>query len=323
MGSKQRKATLVAGATTLTLTLGACGLGSSSASGDIEVDAGSVKSAALEGATIAVGSKEFDEQLLLGQMTILMLKAAGADVSDKTNIQGSTATRNALKSGKTDVYWDYTGTGWITYLGHAKPIPDEQKMFEAVKKEDLAKNDLVWGDPAPFNNTYAFATTKEFAQKNDIASMSDMATYVNSHDDATVCVESEFAARPDGLPGVVKAYGMKTSGKIKKLGTGVIYTQTDNGTCDFGEVFTTDGRIAALGLTALDDDKTFFPLYNGAVVLRQETAQEYPEILTVLKPLSEKLTTETMQALNAKVSAEGMPPATVAADFLKEQGFIE
>jgi osmoprotectant transport system substrate-binding protein len=319
----KRKATLLAGAATVSLTLGACGLGGGSGSGDdIEVDAGSVRSGALDGASIAVGSKEFDEQLLLGQMTVLMLKAAGADVSDKTNIQGSTATRNALKSGKTDVYWDYTGTGWITYLGHAKPIQDEQKMFDAVKKEDLEKNDLVWGDPAPFNNTYAFATTKEFAEKNHIASMSDMATYVNTHDDATICVESEFAARPDGLPGVVKAYDMKTSGKVKKLGTGVIYTQTDNGTCDFGEVFTTDGRIAALGLKTLDDDKTFFPLYNGAVVLRQETAEKYPEILTVLKPLSEKLTTEVMQGLNAKVSAQGLPPAQVAADFLKEQGFL-
>jgi osmoprotectant transport system substrate-binding protein len=322
MRTVQRKATLMAGATALTLTLGACGLGGSSGGGDVEVDAGSVASGALDGVTIAVGSKEFDEQLLLGQMTILMLKAAGADVSDKTNIQGSTATRNALKSGKTDVYWDYTGTGWITYLGHAEPIQDAQEMFEAVKKEDLEKNQLVWGDPAPFNNTYAFATTEEFAQENNLTTMSDMAKYVNSHADTTICVESEFAARPDGMPGVVKTYGMKTSGKIKKLGTGVIYTQTDNGTCDFGEVFTTDGRIAALGLKPLEDDKAFFPLYNGAVVLRKETADQHPEILEVLKPLSEKLTTDQMAKLNAKVSADGLPPKKVAEDFLKEQGFL-
>ena len=105
--------------------------------------------------------------------------------------------------------------------------------------------------------------------------------------------------------------------------TGVIYNQTDKGTCDFGEVFTTDGRIAARGLKPLEDDKAFFPLCNGAVVLRKETADKYPEILEVLKPLSEKLTTEQMATLNAKVSSDGLPPAQVAADFLKQEGFIQ
>lgn len=324
MNIVRRTTSMVAGATALTLTLAACGLGgSNSGGGGSDVKAGSVDSTALKGDSIAVGSKEFDEQLLLGQMTILMLKAASAKVSDKTNIQGSTATRNALKSSKTDVYWDYTGTGWITYLGHTKPIANEQKQYEATKTEDLAKNKLVWGDPAPFNNTYAFATTDEFAKKNNITSMSDMATYVNSHPKTTICVESEFAGRPDGFPGVVKTYGMKTSGKVKTLGTGVIYTQTDKGTCDFGEVFTTDGRIKALGLKPLVDNKKFFPLYNGAVVLRESTNKKYPNILKVLKPLSLKLTTAVMQELNTKVSEQGQTPNKVATDYLTKEGFIK
>ncbi len=315
----------VAGAAVLTVTLGACGLGGSDSGGGGggDVKAGSVDSKALKGAKIAVGSKEFDEQLILGQLTIQMLKAAGATVSDKTNIQGSTATRNALKSGKTDVYWDYNGTGWITYLGHDKPIQDPAAQFAAVKKEDLAKNKLVWGDPAPFNNTYAFAPTNEFAKKNNINTMSDMAKYVNSHPKSTVCVESEFAGRPDGFPGVVKTYGMKTAGKVKTLGTGVIYTQTDKGACNFGEVFTTDGRIAALGLKPLVDDKKFFPLYNGAVVLRQATDTKYPNILKVLAPLSAKLTTTVMQQLNAEKSAQGKTAESIAHDFLKKEGFVK
>lgn len=319
----RHKTSLVAGAAAIALTLGGCGLGGDSDSGDKSVDAGSVDPKALKGASLAVGSKEFDEQLLLGQLTIQMLRAAGADVSDKTNIQGSTATRNALKSGKTDVYWDYNGTGWINYLGHDTPITDPAEQFQKVKDEDLAKNGLVWGVQAPFNNTYAFATTEEFAEENNLETMTDMAAYVNSHDDATICVESEFAGRPDGYPGVVKTYGLKVTGKTKKLGVGVIYTQTDKGGCDFGEVFTTDGRIAALGLKPLEDDKKFFPLYNGAVVLRDETNKKYPAILEVLKPLSEKLTTETMAKLNAKISADGLPPKQVAETFLKEEGFIK
>ena len=317
------KTSLIAGATVIALALTGCGLGGTSGSGDKSVEAGSVDPKALKGASLAVGSKDFDEQLLLGQLTIHMLRAAGATVSDKTNIQGSTATRNALKAGKVDAYWDYNGTGWINYLGHDKPIPDPQEQFAKVKEEDLRKNGLVWGDQAPFNNTYAFATTNEFAKKNNLETTSDMAAYINSNADATVCVESEFAGRPDGYPGVVKTYGMKVDGKTKKLGTGVIYTQTDKGTCNFGEVFTTDGRIAALGLKPLVDDKKFFPLYNGAVVLRQDTDKKYPAILKVLKPLSDKLTTETMAKLNAKVSSDGLPPKQVAETFLKDEGFIK
>ena len=317
-----RRRTIIAGVAALGLTLSGCGLGGSNDDGGAAVEAGSVDPEALKGATLAVGSKEFDEQLLLGQLTIQMLKAAGATVSDKTNIQGSTAARNALKSGKTDVYWDYNGTGWVNYLGHDDPIQDPQEQFDAVKKEDLEKNGLVWGSPAPFNNTYAFATTEEFAMKNNLETTTDMAKYVKDND-VSVCVESEFAARPDGLPGVVKAYDMKLSGKVKKLGLGVIYAQIDKGTCEFGEVFTTDGRIAALGLKPLVDDQKFFPLYNGAVVMREETDKKYPAILEVMAPLSAKLTTETMASLNAKISSDGLPPEQVAKDFLTEEGFIK
>jgi len=310
-----------------TLLLSACGLSEDSGSTE-EVEAGSVDSSALEGASLAVGSKDFDEQLLLGQLTIQMLSAAGADVSDETNIQGSTATRQALLRGEIDVYYDYTGTGWITYLKHTPgdegvEIADSQELYEAVKEEDLQKNGLVWGAPAPFNNTYAMAVTKEFAEDNDVASLSDMATYMSENPDATVCVESEFAARPDGLPGMQKAYDMSIpESSIKSLGTGVIYQQTDQGECDFGEVFTTDGRIATLGLVTLEDDKGFFPLYNGAPITQEEN-ENGEAILEVLQPLSETLTTEVMSELNAQVSVEGLPPEQVAGDYLTEEGFIE
>ncbi len=306
------------------LSLSGCGLGgASSASGPCKgVEAGSVDANALKGVDVKVGSKEFDEQLLLGQLTLKMMCAAGANAVDETDTKGSTQTRKKLLRGGSDVYWDYTGTGWITYLGHDKPIADAQKMYDAVKQEDLAKNNLVWGQMAPFNNTYAFAVSSEFANKNGVKNDSDMAAYLNKNPDATVCVESEFAARPDGYPGFKKAYGI-TKGKIKSLGTGVVYTQTAKGGCDFGEVFTTDGRIKALNLTVLDDDKTFFPLYNGVPIVRKETNQKHPEILQVLKPLADTLTTDVMAQLNAKVSAEGQDPSKVAEDYLKEQGFLK
>ena len=310
--------------TALSLT-GCGGLSENTASGSGScdgVEAGSVKADALDGVEVKVGSKEFDEQLILGQMTLQMLCAAGADAVDETNTKGSTQARQKLVDGGSDVYWDYNGTGWINYLGHDKPITDPQKQYDAVKKEDLAKNKLVWGPQAPFNNTYAFAVTKEFGEKEGITTHSDMAAYVKANPDATVCVESEFAARPDGYPGFKKAYGI-TGGKIKSLGTGVVYTQLDKGNCDFGEIFTTDGRLAALGLEVLDDDKAFFPLYNGVAIVREETDKEHPEILETLSPLADALTTEVMGELNTKVSSEGQSPAKVAEDFLRDKGFIK
>ncbi|MGI8456868.1 MAG: glycine betaine ABC transporter substrate-binding protein [Propionibacteriaceae bacterium] len=284
--------------------------------------AGSVDAKALKGVTVKVGSKEFDEQLVLGQLTLAMVCAAGADGVDETNTKGSTQAREKLIRGGSDVYWDYNGTGWINYLGHDKPITDSTKQTEAVATEDLAKNKLVWGPAAPFNNTYAFAVSEKFAQQNpEVTSHSAMAAYIKKHKDATVCVESEFAARPDGYPGFKKTYGI-TGGQVKSLGTGVVYTQTAKSACDFGEVFTTDGRIANLKLTVLDDDKAFFPLYNGVVVQREDFATAHPQVQQVLDPLAAELTTEVMQQLNTKVSADGLPPKKVAQDFLKEKGFL-
>lgn len=319
-----RTAVAALAALALPLTLAGCGLGQKETS--VDITAGSIDAEALKGVDVVVGSKDFDEQLVLGQLTILALAAAGANTTNKTNIQGSTATREALLGGDIDVYWDYTGTGWINYLLHEKPIPDAQEQYEAVRKEDLAKNDIVWGEPAPMNNTYAIAVADEFAKEKDLSTVSDMAELAKSSPaDATICVESEFSARPDGLPGMQAMYGMDIpSGNIKKFGVGVVYTELDKGqSCNFGEVFTTDGRVATLGLTVLEDDKAFFPLYNAVPMVMSETDKANPEILEVLQPLAEALTTEEITKLNARVSSEGEKPATVAEDFLREKGFIE
>ncbi len=319
----------IAGAAAITMTaatLSGCGALSSSASSGggacSGITADSVDSSALKGVTVKAGSKEFDEQLILGQLTLDMMCAAGAKAVDETNTKGSTQAREKLIRGGSDVYWDYNGTGWINYLGNDKPILDSAKQTAATAKEDLAKNHLVWGPAAPFNNTYAFAVTEAFAKKNNLKSDSDMAAYIKANPKSNVCVESEFAARPDGYPGYKKAYGIK-GGTVKTLGTGVVYTQTAKGGCDFGEVFTTDGRIGALKLTVLQDDKKFFPLYNGVVVEREKFVKEHPEVQKVLEPLAKVLTTSAMQDMNTKVSAEGQPPDKVAQAFLKSKGFIK
>jgi osmoprotectant transport system substrate-binding protein len=222
---------------------------------------------ALDGASLTVGSKEFTEQLVLGQIAVLALENAGAEVKDETGLAGSVAARKALEAGEIDLYWEYTGTNWLTYLGETKPIPDSQKQYEAVKKAET-KNDIELLDPAPANNTYAFAVRSEAAGELGVEAISDFKELISSSpDDATLCVGEEFTARDDGLPGVEKTYGFEfPDDNVIKIDEGIIYTEVDKGgKCNFGEVFITDGRIAANDLTVIEDDKAFFPKYNPAV----------------------------------------------------------
>lgn len=315
---------LVAGALAISMAMSSCGISDDKGSaGDLA--GGSIKSDLLDGASLSVGSKDFDEQLLLGQITLVALKAAGAKVTDKTNIQGSANTRLALEKGDVDIYWDYTGTGWITYLKNTEPIPDSEKQYEAVKKEDLAKNNVVWWDPAPANNTYAIAAKKDTIDKYDVHSLSDYAALATKDPEAaSVCIESEFKSRDDGFPGVEKTYGFKLpDAQQKLLDTAVVYTELDKGgTCNFGEVFETDGRVAKMELVLLKDDKQFFPIYNPAVTLKKATADKYPQIQDLFKPIAAKLTTQTLSDLNKKVSVDGEKPDKVATDWLRSEGFI-
>jgi osmoprotectant transport system substrate-binding protein len=127
----------------------------------------------LSGASLTVGSKEFTEQLILGQITKLALEEAGAEVEDQLGLVGSTAVRDALRAGDIDLYWEYLGTGWVTYLENEQGIPDPQEQYEAVRDAD-ARNGITWLEPAPFNNTYAIATTNETAEEAGITSISDI-----------------------------------------------------------------------------------------------------------------------------------------------------
>jgi glycine betaine/choline ABC-type transport system substrate-binding protein len=127
----------------------------------------------LSGASFTVGSKEFTEQLILGNITKLALEDAGAEVSDQIGLVGSTTVREALTSGEIDLYWEYLGTGWVTYLGNEESIPDAQEQYEAVRDADVP-NGVSWLPPAPFNNTYAIAVTDETAEELDITAISDI-----------------------------------------------------------------------------------------------------------------------------------------------------
>jgi osmoprotectant transport system substrate-binding protein len=147
----------------------------SKAAGSNSVTSGSIqKIASLKGASLKVGSKDFEEQLVLGQVAIVALEAAGASPVDKTNIQGTNNTRLALTGAAVDLYWEYTGTAWISFLKQTKPVPDSQKQFEAVAKADAA-NGVTWWDRAPANNTYALAETQATLAKYGVKTLTQYA----------------------------------------------------------------------------------------------------------------------------------------------------
>ena len=318
-------ATVAVGATAV-LTSGCLGLGTAGGYVPTGTLAGPLKDAKrLDGASISVGSKNFSENILLGKMAIILMQSAGADVKDLTNIPGSASARQAMLDDQIQSMWEYTGTGWIVYLGHTKSIPDEQKQYVAVRDEDAKKNGLAWLPPAPMNNTYGFAITQKTSKKLGITKLSELKKVPKAQ--RTFCVESELINRPDGLKGMLEKYDVPLGSEVprsnlKTYQTGAIYDATAKGACNFGEVFTTDGRIVALDLKVLADDREFFPKYNVALVLTDDTKKKYPQIEDLMAPVTKKLTNEVLLKLNAQIDVNGDEPADVAFQWLKKEGFL-
>jgi osmoprotectant transport system substrate-binding protein len=322
-----RRAASAAVAVVTAVALGGCGLKAASqytppsAPGSIE----ELDSA--DGAEIVVGGKNFTEQLILGKIAVLALQVAGFEVVDRTNIPGSVPARQGMINGEIDMEWEYTGTAWLSYLGEAEAIPDPREQYEAVREADAA-NGLTWLPPAEANNTYAFAVRSEaLPELGNVSTLSGLAEL--PVEQRTLCVESEFASRNDGLGPMLETYGIPLGDpqgvprdNIRTLDTGAVYEATGDGTCNFGEVFATDGRILALDLTVLEDDLGFFPAYNISPVVLTETLDRHPQLAEVFGQITPLLTDEVLQELNARVDVDGEEPADVALDWMVSEGLV-
>lgn len=307
--------------------LAGCGLQSASTFTPQAEPAAIEPIAGVDGAEITVGSKNFTEQLILGKIAVIGLQVAGFTVSDRTNIPGAAPSRAGQVGGEIDMQWEYTGTGWLNYLAMPEGIPDQQEQYEAVREADAA-NGITWLPPAEANNTYAFAVRSEAVDElGGVATLSDVAAL--PVEERTFCVESEFATRSDGFEPMLEAYGIPLGDpqgvpreNVRVLDTGAVYTATDAGDCNVGEVFTTDGRIASLDLTVLEDDRGYFPAYNIAPVVLTATLEEHPGIADVFAEITPLLTDEVMIDLNGRVDVGGEEPADVAYDWLRSEGLV-
>ncbi|WP_228546330.1 glycine betaine ABC transporter substrate-binding protein [Halegenticoccus tardaugens] len=278
--------------------------------------------------SVKVGSKRFTEQEILGYIAYEALSAnTDVNVSDQIALGGTTTNFKALQSGEIHLYWEYTGTAWLTLPPqHETVITDSQKLYQKVKTEFEQAHDLTFLDRAPLNNTYVIMAHPDWVEKTGVETLSGFATYLKEgRKNPTVALNAEFQSRSDGWPGLANHYGFSDAAKdleIKNIESGLLYQVVGNGAADIGVGFNTDPRILQFDLVVLEDEKKFFPVYNGAPMVRMSTLEENPSIREPLNRVSKELTTENMRKLNRRVALDKVNSQTVAKDHLEQTGAI-
>lgn len=269
--------------------------------------------------TVVVSSKDFNEQLILGNMVSSMIeKNTDLKVERKLNLGGTNIAFEALKSGQVDMYVEYTGTGLVNIM-KKEAMNDPDKVYSAVKDYFNKEYKLTWLKPLGFNNTYTLSVRKDTAAKYHLETFSDLAKVSNQ---LVLGTTLEFNERADGYPGVKTAYNMNFKDS-KPINGGLRYTALESKKSDVIDAFSTDGLIKAFDLKVLKDDKNFFPPYYAVPVVRNEVLKKHPEIQTQLDKLEGKITDEEMRDMNYKVDKLNKDPAKVADDFLKSKGLIK
>lgn len=277
-------------------------------------------------APLVMATKSFTEQHILSAMTVLWLQKKGFEVVPKRNI-ATTIGRNALLNKQIDMVWEYTGTSLIIF-NHINQPMSSQQAYETVKKLD-ARLGLIWLNPAPMNNTYAFAMTRERAEKEGISTMSQLVAKIEQvrktdpDHNWRLGLDLEFSGRSDGMKPLQKTYNLTLDRpQIRQMDPGLVYNAIRDGFVDAGLIYTTDGRVKGFNMKVLEDDKHFFPSYNVTPVVRQDVLASHPGLDTALNQLSAQITDEAITELNKRVDIDHQSPETVARDFLKSKNML-
>lgn len=272
-----------------------------------------------DGGPVVIGSKNFTEQLILGEMYAQLLESAGIEVERSLNLGGTIVAHEALVAGEIDIYPEYTGTGLLTIL-EMETMSDPDEVFDVVAEAYAEQFSLVWLDQTPMNNTQALAVKREFSEENDLTTISQM---VEMAGELRLAAVPDFPERPDGLLGLQEVYGDFDFDEIIILDPGLKYQALLNDDAEVVVAFGTDGQIAGYDLVVLDDDQGLWPPYHVAPVIRQETLDAYPQIADLLNELAPLLTSEVMADLNWRVDGDdAMEPEDVAREFLTENGLL-
>ncbi|MCT8469358.1 glycine betaine ABC transporter substrate-binding protein [Chromohalobacter canadensis] len=269
---------------------------------------------------IVVGGLNYTEHLILTSATYQLLEANGYNV-DKRDGLGTSVLRQAQENGQVDLYWEYTGNSVILF--NDQPQPDNAAETYATAKRLDAEKGLIWLDPSDTNNTYALAMREADAEERDIHTLSDLAEAMNDGADLTLASNAEFYARDDGLRPLQEAYGFEfPRSNVKRMDSGLTYSALREGEVDVALVFATDGRNGAFDFEVLDDDQQFFPVYQLAPVVREETLDAHPDLKPLLNEMSAALNDETLIDLNRRVDVDDQNIERVAKDFLTENDLM-
>ncbi|RXE48783.1 glycine betaine ABC transporter substrate-binding protein [Chromohalobacter israelensis] len=269
---------------------------------------------------IVVGGLNYTEHLILTSATFQLLEANGYNV-DKRDGLGTSVLRQAQENGQVDLYWEYTGNSVILF--NDQPQPENAAETYATAKRLDAEKGLIWLDPSDTNNTYALAMREADAEERDIHTLSDLAEAMNDGADLTLASNAEFYARDDGLRPLQEAYGFEfPRSNVKRMDSGLTYSALREEEVDVALVFATDGRNGAFDFEVLDDDQQFFPVYQLAPVVREETLEAHPDLEPLLNEVSAALNDETLIDLNRRVDVDDQNIERVAKDFLTENDLM-
>lgn len=298
-------------------------------------------SIAAQDLTVIVGSKDFTEQFILGNMYIQILEDMGISTEDSTNLGGTQIAQEALAAGEIHLYPEYTGTGLTEVLGlqvedalgggEASPVAGaatpaasgdpSQVVYDLVKAEYQELFGLVWLERSPANNTQALAVPRAFSEENGITSISQLAEIAA---DLIISAPADFPEREDGLLGLQEVYGAGfLEIEVLPVAPGLKYQALLDEQAQVVLAFGTDGQISGYDLIVLEDDLGLWPPYNVAPVVRQEVLDAYPDVEARFNEVTASLTNEVLSGLNWRVDGdEKEEPADVAASYLSDNGFV-
>lgn len=269
-------------------------------------------------ADLTVGSKNFTESRILAEMYSLALEKAGYRVQRRFDLGGTLIAHAALRKGEIDVYPEYTGTGLLNIL-NLQPEKNEQTVFATLNREYRQRWSLSWLKPAQANDSQGLVVTRKTAYQHQVYTISQLAKLAPRF---RLAVIPEFIEREDGLKGLQKVYGTLAFKEIRQYDNGLKYRVLLGNHADVTIGFTTDGELTDPRLILLEDDRSFWPLYRVAPVIREKTLKAYPLAEGALDKISSLIDTKTLRQLNAEVDLQKKDYHEVARAFLKNRRAI-
>jgi osmoprotectant transport system permease protein len=265
-------------------------------------------------ARVVVGSKDFTESAILAEIVGQMLEARGVTVERNYELGGN-LPHDAMLAGRLDLYPEYTGTSYTAILHH-QPITDPRAVYEQVKAEYAQKFGVAVSEPLGFENTFAILIRGAEARKLKLKTISEATPYAVNW---RAGFGQDFMSRADGYPGFSKAYGLKFADQPREMDLSLTYIALASGKVDLIAGNSTEGRIAALDLFQLEDDRHYFPPYEAVYLVRQDTLARVPALGEVLAKLAHAITTEEMRQMNYEVDANKRNQAEVVREWLKKK----